>query len=100
MVQRIRLHAYTTEGMGLMSGWGTKIPHILWCGQKLKKKKVEKSSMYQCDRDHATQRGKTCESRREIIDQLVWASLFADEENEARRLTVPLTITHEVSELD
>jgi len=39
MVQRIRLHAYTTEGMGLMSGWGTKIPHILWCGQKLKKKK-------------------------------------------------------------
>ena len=25
-------------GMGLIPGWGAKIPHAVWCGQKLKKK--------------------------------------------------------------
>ena len=28
----------TTRGTGLMSGHGTKIRHVTWCGQKLKKK--------------------------------------------------------------
>ena len=27
VVQWVRLHASTTEGTGLIPGWGTKIPH-------------------------------------------------------------------------
>ena len=35
-VQWLRLHASTTEGMGSVPGWGTKIPHTAWHGQKKK----------------------------------------------------------------
>ena len=38
VVQWLRLHASTTGGMGLIPGWGTKIPHAMQCG---KKKKVQ-----------------------------------------------------------
>ena len=32
MVQQLRTYAPTAEGMGLTSGWETKIPHAMWCG--------------------------------------------------------------------
>ena len=38
MVQWLRLHASTAVGVGSIPGWGTKIPHALGCGQKLKTK--------------------------------------------------------------
>ena len=44
-VQWLRLCASTAEGMGLMPGWGNKIPYAAPCGQKVKiffKKKKEK----------------------------------------------------------
>ena len=34
-----RLWASTAGGMGLIPGWGTKIPHATWHGQKTKTKK-------------------------------------------------------------
>ena len=36
MVQWLRLRASTAGGMGLISGWGTKILYALWCSQKEK----------------------------------------------------------------
>ena len=39
MVQWLRLRASTAGGMGLISDWGTKILHALWCSQKTKTKK-------------------------------------------------------------
>ena len=30
----LRLYAFTTRGMSLILGWGTKIPHAAWYGQK------------------------------------------------------------------
>ena len=39
VVQWLRLGAFTTVGLGLISGRGTKIPQALWCGPKKKKKK-------------------------------------------------------------
>ena len=37
MVKQLRFHASNAEGMGLIPGWGTKIPHAEWWGQKKKK---------------------------------------------------------------
>ena len=34
VVQGLRLHASNTESTDLIPGWGTKIPHAAWCGQK------------------------------------------------------------------
>ena len=39
VVQWLGLHAFTAEGVGLIPGWGTKIPQAAWCGQRKKKKK-------------------------------------------------------------
>ena len=40
MVQWLRLHAPNAGGMGLIPGWGTKIPYVVGMGKiKLKKKK-------------------------------------------------------------
>ena len=33
-VQWLGLHAFTTEGLGSIPGWGTKIPQAMWRGQK------------------------------------------------------------------
>ena len=35
VVQWLRCHTSTAGGMGLIPGWGTKIPHDTWCGQKM-----------------------------------------------------------------
>ena len=35
----VKTPASNAGGMGLISEWGTKIPHALQCGQKKKKKK-------------------------------------------------------------
>ena len=35
-VQWLRLHASTAGGTGLTPGWGNKIPHAAWHGQKKK----------------------------------------------------------------
>ena len=37
-VQWLRLHTSTAAGMGSILGQGTKIPHAVWCDQKIKKK--------------------------------------------------------------
>ena len=34
VVQWLRLHASTAEGLGSIPGQGTKIPHAVWYGQK------------------------------------------------------------------
>ena len=39
MVQGFRFCAPTAEDLGSILGWETKIPHALWRGQKLRKKK-------------------------------------------------------------
>ena len=44
-VQCLRLRASTVGAPGLIPGWGTKIPHTAWCGQKVGKKK---SANYKC----------------------------------------------------
>ena len=36
LVQWLRLHTSNAGGMGLIPGWGTKIPHAVRCGQKKK----------------------------------------------------------------
>ena len=36
MVQWLRLHASSAGDMSSMPGWGTKIPHATWPGQKKK----------------------------------------------------------------
>lgn len=42
MVQRVRLPASTTGSMGSVPGWGTRIPHSLWCDQKKKEEWFKK----------------------------------------------------------
>ena len=37
VVQWLRLHGSYAEGGGSVPGWGTKIPHGVWHGQKIKK---------------------------------------------------------------
>ena len=37
VVQWLRLHASNTGGLGSIPGWGAKILHAVWCGQKKKK---------------------------------------------------------------
>ena len=32
-VQWLRLHTSNARGAGSVPGWGTKIPHTLWCSQ-------------------------------------------------------------------
>ena len=48
VVQWLGLHAFTAEGVGLIPGWGTKIPQAAWCGQRKKKKK----KIYICIHTH------------------------------------------------
>ena len=33
----VKTMSFHTRGTGLMPGHGTKIPHVTWCGQKIKK---------------------------------------------------------------
>ena len=37
-IQWLALRAFTARGPGSVSGWGTKIPQAIWCGQKEKKR--------------------------------------------------------------
>ena len=48
VVQWFRLCTSTAGGAGSIPGPGTKIPHALQCGQKLKKKKESKDSVEPC----------------------------------------------------
>ena len=36
-VQCLRICTSTAGGTGSIPGWGTKVPHAVWCGQKKKK---------------------------------------------------------------
>ena len=40
VVQRLRLCTSTAGTAGSIPGRGTKIPHTVWCGQKVKRKKI------------------------------------------------------------
>ena len=42
VVQWLRLYVSLAGGMHFIPGWGTNIPHVAGCGQKLKKKKKER----------------------------------------------------------
>ena len=33
-VQWLRLYTPNAQGMGSIPGWGTRVPHAAWCGQK------------------------------------------------------------------
>ena len=37
----VKTPSFEGKGEGLIPGWGTKIPHGLWCGQKKKKKTLQ-----------------------------------------------------------
>ena len=37
VAQQVRLYSSSVEGEGLIPGWGTKIPHAVWCSQKVNK---------------------------------------------------------------
>ena len=43
-VQWLRLRASTAGGTGSIPGWGAKIPHTTWHGQKIKKIKKKKNA--------------------------------------------------------
>ena len=36
MIRWLGLHTFTAGAMGLIPGWGTKMPHLIWSGQKKK----------------------------------------------------------------
>ena len=40
VVQWLRFHAFIAGGTSSIPGWGTKIPHAAWCGQKKKKQTI------------------------------------------------------------
>ena len=42
VVQWLKLHAFTAEGVALILGWGTKILQVVWLGQKNKTKNKQK----------------------------------------------------------
>ena len=44
MVQWLGLCPSNAGGVGSIPGQGTKIPHVLWCSQKMKKKKKKNQS--------------------------------------------------------
>ena len=46
VVQWLGLCAFTTKGLGLIPGWGTKIPQAMQLSQKKKKKKQQKTAAY------------------------------------------------------
>ena len=37
VVQWLRFHSSTAGSLGSIPGWGTKIPHAVWCSQKANK---------------------------------------------------------------
>ena len=41
MGQWLELRTLTTEGLGSIPGWGTKIPQAMWCSQKEKRMREE-----------------------------------------------------------
>ena len=51
VVQWLRFHAFIAGGTSSIPGWGTKIPHAAWCGQKNKNKNKNKLSVifYLCN---------------------------------------------------
>ena len=46
MVQWLRLHALTAEGLGSIPSWGTKIPYAVWKSQKIYINKFKKKKRY------------------------------------------------------
>ena len=52
VVQWLRLHASTAGAMSSIPRWRTKIPHAMWCGQEILKKR--ESSYYYYERDLGT----------------------------------------------
>ena len=44
VVQQLRVHASNAEGMGLIPGWGTKIPQAEQWGQKKRERERKKTS--------------------------------------------------------
>ena len=45
VVQWLRLWAFNAGGKGLIPGWGTKVPHAVWCGQKNLRKNEYRASL-------------------------------------------------------
>ena len=66
-VQWFGLCVSMAEGMGSIPGWGTKIPHAMWCAKKktnssCQKKRLEKQPRHHWDLN--------------LNDHLIWISLF------------------------
>ena len=51
MVQWLGLYMSNTGNMGLMLGWGTKIPHAAMWGQKKKRKEQKKNARVERKQD-------------------------------------------------
>ena len=47
MAQWFRLCASNAGDAGLIPGWETKIPHVAWCSQNIKKSCLQKSEINQ-----------------------------------------------------
>ena len=45
VVEWLGLCTSNVEAMGLVPGWGTRIPHALSCGQNLKRKKEKEKNL-------------------------------------------------------
>ena len=54
MVQWLGLCASSAGGMGSIPGWGTKIPHATWHGQKTKKQYGTNEPIYETGTDSQT----------------------------------------------
>ena len=75
VVQQLRVHASNAEGMGLIPGWGTKIPQAEQWGQKKREREKE-------NKLNAQQQGMASQSQPLMLwdsmynsGQLNWASL-------------------------
>ena len=62
MVQWLILHASTAGGMGSIPSQGTKIPHVMWRGQKRKNISLEEKEVYKGDTERREGHGKTGQS--------------------------------------
>ena len=58
MVRWLRLHIFNAGGKALIPGWGTKIPHAMWCNWKKENSSPEDQHMGQRFQEVETRKGR------------------------------------------
>ena len=105
-VQWLRLCASYAGSIGLIPGWGTKIPHTTWHSQKIKLKNKQ-TNIQSSLRIHSDAR-----YRRDTLNKISplfltltpchweWVSIFTEEASEAQRgqATSPRVHSHEATD--